>query len=244
MLRPSESPVANGLIAGLPFRVRDRLLRQDDPVELVAGDVLSEQGQPYSDAYFPLTGRISQMVLVAGHPPLSVVLIGSEGMLGATLLLGSDVAPLRAVVQGSGRAWRVSAVRLRRALRDSSALRATLGRYLLVRMEQWAQATACARFHEVGVRLARCLLLVHDRAHSDRFHMTHQALADMLGVQRSAVTLAAGALQAGGVIRYSRGGIDILSRDALEAASCGCYAADVDAFARGFSNGGARSGNY
>jgi CRP-like cAMP-binding protein len=239
MLLPSEPPVTNGLIAGLPARVRDRLLRQEGPVQLEAGSVLCEQGQPYRDAYFPLTGRISQVVLVAGHPPLGVFLIGSEGMLGATLLLGSEVAPLRAVVQGSGNAWRVSAVLLRRELRDSRALRAMIERYLFVHVEQWAQAVACARFHEVDVRLARCLLLVHDRAPADRFHMTHQALADMLGVQRSAVTLAAGSLQAAGVIRYSRGGIDILSRDALEAASCGCYAADVDAFSRGFSNGGA-----
>jgi CRP-like cAMP-binding protein len=232
MPSPPEATVANGLIAALPTRVRHSLLRQVETVELASGSVLCEQGERYHDAYFPLTSRLSQVALVPGHPPLQVGQIGSEGMLGATLLLGFWRAPLRAVVQGSGSAWRLGAAALRHELRNSRALRDALGRHLFLHIEHLAQGAACARFHEVEPRLARCLLMVNDQARNDGFQLTHQQLADILGVQRSAVTLAAGALQRAGMIRYSRGRIDIRCRVALEAASCSCYAAGIAAQAR------------
>jgi CRP-like cAMP-binding protein len=231
----TQMPVTNGLISGLPRKTRERVLRHADPVDLEPGNVLCEQGQPYRDTYFPLTGFISLVVPVNGHRPLEIGLIGNEGMLGATLVLGLGSAPQRAVVQGSGTAWRVGAAQLRRDMRDSGALRDTLARYVYVLMAQSAQSTACARFHEVEARLARCLLMTHDRAPTDYFHLTHQMLADMLGVQRSAVTIAAGGLQGSGLIRYSRGRIDILSRSGLEEVACECHAAGVKTYERYFS---------
>jgi CRP-like cAMP-binding protein len=126
----------------------------------------------------------------------------------------------------------MTATQLRHELRSSRSLRRTLNRYVFVLLAQLSQSTACARFHEIKARLARWLLMTHDRAHADHFHLTHQYLADMLGVQRSAVTIAAGALQRRKLIRYTRGEISILDRRGLEAASCECYQAVIEDHAR------------
>jgi CRP-like cAMP-binding protein len=139
---------------------------------------------------------------------------------------------LRAVVQGPGHALRIPITHLQQAIRESDTLERTLNRYLYVLMGQLAQTAACTRFHEVDERLVRWLLMTHDRAHADHFHLTHQYLADMLGVQRSAVTIAAGALKRRKLIRYSRGEISIVSRSGLEAASCECYDAVQADYAR------------
>jgi CRP-like cAMP-binding protein len=128
----------------------------------------------------------------------------------------------------------MSTSQLRRGLRESPSLRGTLNRYLYVLTAQLSQSVTCTRFHEVEARLARWLLMTHDRAHADHFHLTHQFLADMLGVRRSAVTIAAGTLRNRKLIRYVRGEINILSREGLEAASCECYKAEVDDYARQF----------
>lgn len=228
-------PVVNRLLAELPRRERDRFLARCAAVDLVFGSVLCEPDQPYHDVYFPLTGFISLVAAVRSHPPLELGLIGNEGLLGVTLVLGVDAAPLRAVVQGSGSAWRMSATQLLQELRDSPRLERTLNRYLYVLMAQLSQTTVCTRFHEIEARLARWLLMTHDRAHANHFHLTHQYLADMLGVQRSAVTIAAGALQRRKLIRYSRGEINILSRSGLEATSCECYAAVVNDYTQRFA---------
>jgi CRP-like cAMP-binding protein len=226
--------LVNRLIEGLPPRARNRILERCKPVDLVFGAVLCQSGKPFRHVYFPLTGFISTLGNVAGHPPLEMRLIGNEGMLGVTLVLGVGTAPLRAVVQGSGTALRMTAIQLRRELRESPALLRMLNRYLYVVMAQLSQTAACNRFHEVEARLARSLLMMHDRAHSDCFHLTHAFLADMLGVRRSGVTIAAGALQKRRLIRYARGEIRILDRQRLEAASCECYAALIADYAQVF----------
>jgi CRP-like cAMP-binding protein len=152
-----------------------------------------------------------------------MALIGNEGMLGATLVLGMSTVPLRAVVQGAGSAWRMPASQLRRELAGSADLRRVLGRHVYAVMTEVSKTAACTCFHDAGARLARWLLMTHDRAHADHFHLTHQFMADMLGVQRSAITIAAGALQKKKLIRYTRGEISILDRRGLEDASCDCY---------------------
>lgn len=217
-------PVANRLIAALPRAERERLLTRCEPIDLVFGAILCEPDRPYRSVYFPLSGFISQVEDIRGHPPLEMALIGNEGLLGASLVLGVPTAPLRAVVQGAGSAWRISASQFQRELAGSEALRRGLGRYLYSSLRELSQTAACSYFHEIGARLARWLLMTHDRAHADHFHLTHQFMADMLGVQRSAITIAAGALQKNQLIRYTRGEISILDRHGLEAASCECYA--------------------
>lgn len=230
-------PVANLLIGRLPRTQRERLLAKCELVEYDFGTVLAEPGRPYRELYFPLSSFISLVAVVGSHPALEMGLIGNEGMLGATLVLGVGTAPLRAVVQGPGPVLRIGAAELRQQLQTSPALLACLKSYLFVLLAQLSQTTACSRFHETEARLARWLLMTHDRAHADHFHLTHQYLADMLGVQRSAVTIAAGSLQRQGLIHYVRGEINIISRAGLEAVSCECYAAVIKDYAEQFGDG-------
>jgi CRP-like cAMP-binding protein len=237
MLRESEVsiaspvPVTNRLIEALPRQDRNRILRCCEPVDIVFGTILCEPEEPYRHVYFPLTGFISLVAIVSGHQPLEMGLIGNEGLLGVTMVLGVNSVPLRGLVQGSGTALRMAAPRFRRELRDSPVLLRVLHHYLYVLMAQLSQTAACTHFHEVEARLARWLLMTHDRAHADHFHLTHEFLADMLGVRRSAVTIAAGGLQRKKLIHYTRGEISILDRRGLEAASCECYEAVIDDYA-------------
>ena len=228
-------PVVNRLISGLPQRESNRILQRCETVNLAFGDILCEPDQPFRHIYFPLSGFISLVATVAGHQPLEIGLIGNEGMLGVSLVLGVNTAPLRAIVQGPGSALRMTAPQLRRELRENLALASTLNRYLYVLMAQLSQTAICTRFHEVGARLARWLLMTHDRAHADHFHLTHKYLADMLGVRRSAVTIAAGMLQKKKLIHYTRGQISILDRSGLEAASCECYEAVIKDYSNLFA---------
>jgi CRP-like cAMP-binding protein len=153
-------------------------------------------------------------------------MVGREGMLGAHLALGYPVAPLQALVQGSGTAWRVGTKPFRLELARSPALQRGLNRYIYVLMAQLAGAAACLRFHEIGPRLARWLLMSQDRAQSDHFQVTQEFLALMLGVRRVGVTVAATGLQRRGLIAYRRGELTVTDRPGLLAAACTCYAAD------------------
>ncbi len=153
-------------------------------------------------------------------------MIGYEGMLGAHFALGVSLSPLHALVQGPGLAWRLNADAFQRELRSSAALRHELGRYVYVLMRQLAHSAACLRFHLIGPRLARWFLMSQDRSHSDSFRVTHEFLAYMLGVRRVGITTAAGTLRKEGLINYRRGEVTVLDRSGLEAAACGCYAAD------------------
>lgn len=222
----------NRLIQSLPPARRRRLLAQCDQVHLAFGDILCEPGDPFAHVYFPLTAFISLVATVSQHEPLEMGLIGNEGVLGATLALDIDTVPLRGIVQGAGTALRVAVPRFQLELREAPALQRVLKRYLYVLMAQLAQTAACTRFHDVDARLARWLLMTHDRAHADHFHLTHKFLAAMLGVRRSGVTIAAGALQRRSLIRYVRGRITILDRARLERAACECYDAVIDDYAR------------
>jgi len=138
---------------------------------------------------------------------------------------------MRALVQGTGMAWRISAAALRRELPRSAALQRCLSRYLYVLMAQLAGSATCLHYHLIDQRLARWLLMSHDRAHNDSFHVTHEFLAYMLGVRRVGITMAAGALQRSGLISYHRGELTVLDRAGLEAAACGCYATDRQTYA-------------
>ena len=223
--------IENGLIELLPRADRQRLLTAGEAVEMTLAEVLSEAGQPTRHVYFPMEGFVSLISRVDAHPGLEVGMVGREGMLGVHVALGVPVAPLHAVVQGPGTALRIAVAPFRRELGHSAALQRSLGRYVNVLMAQLAGSAACLRFHLIGPRLARWLLMSQDRSHATHFRVTHEVLAAMLGVRRVGITMAAKALQRGGLIDYHRGDITVLDRPGLEAAACGCYAADCRAYA-------------
>jgi len=200
-------------------------------MDLKIGDVLQEPGEQIRYVYFPVAGMISLLVPVQGHSNLEVGLVGAEGCLGIPVVLGVPSSPLQGLVQGAGAALRISSRRFRRELKSSPVLRHTMNRYACVLMAQLAESAGCIRFHFLEARLARWLLMTHDRANSNEIHLTHEFLAKMLGVRRVGVTNAAGALQRRNLIRYSRGEITVLDRRGLEAASCSCYQTGEDIYA-------------
>ena len=225
-------PAANRLLAALPDQDRDHLLALCEPVELNIAETLYLAEEPIPHVYFPTGGFVSLVMPIDDSKKLAVGLVGNEGVLGVTLLLGVDASPFDAVVQGAGPALRITTAAFLSELGQSPALRQELKRHLYVMLSQLAQATACNRFHLVDAHLARWLLMSHDRAHSDTFHVTHQFLAFMLGVRRIGITEAANSLQQQKLIRYHRGDITIIDRLGLEAAACGCYRAGLETYRR------------
>ncbi len=226
------TPEPNHLIKSLPRTDRLRFTAACDSVDLVLAQVLCEPGKPTKYVYFPTEGFISLIAVVKGSPGVEVGMVGREGMLGVQLALGVATAPLHALVQGAGTALRIGTKAFKAQLAASPALQNQLNRYLYVLMSQLAESAACVRFHQIGPRLARWLLMSQDRSQANSFEVTQEFLAYMLGVRRVGITTAASALQGNGLISYSRGKLTVLNRKGLEHAACGCYAADQKTYAR------------
>ena len=216
----------NRLLATLTDRSRQAFLASCDHVALSAGEVLCRPGEDIRHVYFPLNCCLLQMTALETGERLEVGLVGDEGMLGVSLILGVDVSSQLARVQGAGIALRMSAALFRRHSRESLSLRQEMHRYAHVLMTQLARAVTCTHYHVVEARLARWLLMSRDRAHANQFRLTHELMAELLGVRRAGVTRAASSLRRRKFIRYTRGHITIVDERGLEAAACGCYAAD------------------
>ena len=200
MPTPPFMPTVNRLLAALPKTDQRHIIAGCEPVDLVFAEVLAERGDRITHIYFPTGSFISLVENVDSHAKIEVGLVGNEGMVGASLVLGVDVVPLQVLVQGPGPALRMKTAKFRQELERSPPLQAALKRYLYVVMVQLAQTAACTRFHVVEARLARWLLMTEDRAHSHQFHITHEFLAFMLGVRRVGITKAASSLHKRGLI--------------------------------------------
>lgn len=218
----NRMPFANGLLDAVPRDDRQCLLASLEPVMLSSGTVIHEHGAPIRHVYFPNDALVS-LLMVDGHQTLKIGLVGREGMVGIALALGVNASQVRAVVQKRGAAMRMTSARFRKALRDSLTLQREVYRYIHALMAEARQAAFCNRYHGMDARLARLLLTTRDGERSDQFHLTHEYVAQMLGVRRVGVTKAAGDLQRKKLIDYSRGNIRILDGRRLEAAACTCY---------------------
>jgi CRP-like cAMP-binding protein len=220
-----KSPVANRFLAVLSAPKLRRLSRQLKPVRLPFGEVLHERGAIIRHVYFPNDGIVSLIAAVDGGPGVEVGLIGREGVVGLTAGLGAKRSPMRALVQGEGTALRMKVEHFTAALASTPVLRRELDRVAYVAMTTAMQVAVCNKSHRLEARFARWLLMVRDRVSSNEFQMTHNFLAQMLGVRRAGVTEAAVALQRRQLIYYRRGRISIVNPVGLREASCSCYAA-------------------
>jgi CRP-like cAMP-binding protein len=185
--------------------------------------VLYEPGRPIGAVYFPLSACISRVIVLADGSSLETALIGNEGLVGLPLYLGIPADTAQAIVQVPGTALRLGAADFRAAVAQDPALPPVLGRYTQFCVSQLGLTAACNALHAVEERCARWLLQLQDRVQRAEFPLTQEFLAALLGVRRPSVTLAAGALQRAGLIRYQRGQVTVLDRQGLEAAACECY---------------------
>ena len=219
----ARSGGANRLLASLPEDDMERIQSLCDTVDVEVGEVLYEPGQAIRYIYFPQNSLISLLAVAEGRMTLEVGAVGREGMIGASVALGHQLAQVRAVVQRAGSLRRMDANDFCSEFAHTESLQRLLYRYTDTLLAQAIQIAVCSRFHVLEARLARSLLITRDRLQSEKFHLTHEFLAHALGVRRVGVTKAASALQQQGLITYSRGNIEILDSAGLEAVSCRCY---------------------
>jgi len=213
----------NHLLAALPAAEYDRLAPHLEPVVMPLGRVLYESGGRMEYAYFPATCIVSHVYLLRDGSSAEFAVVGNEGVVGTAIFMGGDTTPSRAVVRGSGHGYRLEAWRIKREFDLGGPVLRLLLRYTQALMTQMTQTAVCNRHHSVEQQLCRTLLLSLDRSSGNALTLTQELIASLLGVRREGVTEAAGNLQRSGLIRYSRGHIDVLDRPGLERAVCECY---------------------
>ncbi len=223
MLVTKQRPSANHLLSAIPKKAYQHMLTSLVPVELNYAQVLYEPNESIRYVYFPIDCLVSLLTAVDERRNLEVGMVGNEGMVGMPIALGVGVSAVRALVQGSGAAMRMTATRFLAEFKKNLPLQSALFRYNHLLMAQISQTAACNRFHLAEARLARWLLMTSDRLHADEFLLTHEFLSHMLGVRREGVTTAASALHRKKLIEYTRGNIKILNRKGLKSAACSCY---------------------
>ena len=220
----TERPaLRNRLLSSLSPEDHAALAPHLRPVELRHRATLFRTGDPLAAAWFPLAGYVSLLATFENGDAVEVGMAGTEGMVGLSLLLGVDRSPVEAIVQSEGRALRIDAEPLRRIAEERPGLRAVLLQYTHVFHMLVTMTAACNARHLLEQRLARWLLMAHDRTEGDEFPITHEFLSLMLGVRRAGVTVAAGALQRAGLVRYDQGRMQVTNREGLERAACECH---------------------
>ena len=221
---PTSYFQGNELLAALPAAEWQRWHRHLESIEMRRDEVLREPGMPMPFVYFPTTAIVSLMYVTREGASTDFALIGNDGLVGISMLLGGDSAVSRAVVHCGGRGYRFPARLIKEEFERSQAVRRLLLAYMQAVLTQTAQAVACNRHHSVEQQLCRLLLLNLDRSTNPELALTQESIANMIGVRREGITEAALRLQSTGVIRYVRGHIAAIDRPALERRSCECYA--------------------
>jgi CRP-like cAMP-binding protein len=225
-------PLSNQLLASLSPEVADAVHARLQAVDLAAGTLLYEAGKVLRHVYFPVTAIVSLVAPLQDGGSAEAAVVGREGVVGVCAFMGGGAALSSAIVQGSGLAWRMSARDIADLARDIEPLMQQLLRYTQALFTHMAQASACNRHHEMAPQLCRWLLQHLDRQAGNELLITHERIAGLLGVRREGITAAALKLQRSGLIRYSRGRIQVLDRPGLEAHSCECYSVMRQAYAR------------
>jgi len=220
----AHSPTRNQLLAALPAAEFERLSPHLELVEMPLGEVLYESGARLDHVYFPTTCIVSLLYVLENGASAEIAVVGNEGILGISLFMGGETTPSRAVVQSAGLGYRLGAALLKEEFNRAGPVLRLLLRYTQALITQMTQTAVCNRHHSIEQQLCRWLLLSIDRLSSNSLTMTQELIANMLGVRREGVTVAARNLQRAGLIRYSRGRIDVLDRPGLEKAVCECYA--------------------
>ena len=217
-----ERPI-NKILAALPESEYQAIAPHLEPVNLTSGEIISEPNQSITEIYFPQRAMISLVSIMKDGSTTEIGLIGNEGMIGLPAILGGDSTISCSIVQVSGTALQIPADIIQREFLRGGKLQQILLLYIQASLTQVSQSAACNRQHKIEERLARWLLSVRDCVLQNELYLTQEFIANMLGTRRSGVTVAAGILQQAGIIRYSRGKITILDRQALEDTSCECY---------------------
>jgi len=201
-------------------------------VHLPAGRLIYDCGQRITHVYFPVTAVVSLMLLMKSGATMEIASVGDEGLVGLPVVMGGDAMPSRAEVRTGGLAYRIKASDLKQDFSDLAPLRSAILMYAQTLLTQVSQSSACNRHHSVSQQLCRWLLLALDRTKSDQLSITHQSIANMLGVRREGVTEATGKLEQAGIISHMRGRITVVDRKRLEAACCECYSIVSEEFTR------------
>lgn len=222
----------NRLLAMLPAEEYERLLPNLGHVSFALGEVVYESGAQMSYIYFPTTAIISLLYMMENGSSAEMGVAGNDGLVGIALFMGGNTVPNRAIVQSAGEALRMKSKALQDEFARGGTFQRLLLRYTQALMTQMSQTAVCNRLHTIEQQLCRWLLLSHDRLNSDELVMTQELIANMLGVRREGVTLAAHRLQENGLISYARGHIHILDRRGLEATVCECYQVVKDEYDR------------
>jgi CRP-like cAMP-binding protein len=213
----------NGILASLPKAEIARLAPHLSFLDLPVNQTLQEPNVEVTHAYFLESGMASVVVEMADGNTVETGITGKEGLVGFSILLGTNSMPTRTFMQIPGTGYKIKAKRLKEEFENSGTLRKRTNSYIQGHLMQTGQTAACNRLHDIAERLARWLLMCHDRMESDNFSITHEFLGHMLGTPRSTVTVAAGILHKTGLVEYSRGKINVCDRQGLEKAACECY---------------------
>lgn len=219
-----STPMQNQLLAALPNEVQQRLFPHLEPVSLPLGKVLYESGSRLRYVYFPTDAIVSLLYVMQNGASAEISVVGNEGIVGIAVFMGGDSTPSRAIVQSAGNGYRLLSTLFKEEFTRDADTRLLMLRYTQALITQMAQTAVCNRHHSVDQQLCRWLLLSLDRLPDNNLTMTQELIANMLGVRREGVTIAANKLQKLGVIEYHRGHITVLDRPRLEELSCECYA--------------------